>query len=106
MLHYATLDIFFLMYLGNEIKLSSSKLAYCLFESNWLEQTTSCKSTILVLAEVLKRHQQIMVAKLYSLSLETFNSVNSVRHLPFDANKFSFFFSNRLCKEPTACSTF
>lgn len=71
------------MYLGNEIKVSSSKLAYCLFESDWLEQTTSCKSSMVVLAEVLKRHQLIMVAKLYSLSLETFNSVSSFRYSHF-----------------------
>ena len=63
------------MYLGNEIKVSSGRLAYSLYESNWMEQNSRCQSIVIVLAEVLKRHQLIMVAKLYSLSLETFNSV-------------------------------
>lgn len=75
MLNYATLDIFFLMYLGNEIKISSGKLPYYLYESNWIEQSGRCKRIVIVLAEVLKRHQVIMVAKLYALSLETFNAV-------------------------------
>lgn len=63
------------MYLGNEIKISSGKLPYYLYESNWMEQSGRCKRLVIVLAEVLKRHQVIMVAKLYALSLETFNAV-------------------------------
>lgn len=79
LLYYATLDIFILMYLGNEIKESSTKLMYCLFESDWTCQMKSSKRSMVILAEVLKRHQLIMVAKLYSLSLETFTSVSVVK---------------------------
>lgn len=64
------------MYFGNEIELNSGGLSYCLFESNWMEQTKSCQKNIIILMEVLKKPQQLVIAKLYPLNLETFISVN------------------------------
>lgn len=66
------------MFLGNEIKVASTSLLYCLFESNWMEQTETCKRKMIILSEKLKRHKLIMVAKLYPLSLEIFNSVSLI----------------------------
>lgn len=65
-----------IMFFGNEIKFSSHRLSYCLFESNWIEQSESNKKLILILTEVLQRSHNIIVGKLYPLNLETFTSVN------------------------------
>ncbi len=73
-----TYDIFILMFIGNEIKVSSTKLIYCLFELDWMGQTETCKRMMTILAEALKQHKLIMVAKLYPLSLETFNRVSLI----------------------------
>nr|QGW45393.1 odorant receptor 20 [Bradysia odoriphaga] len=72
---YSVFDIFMIMYLGNEIKLASDQLSYCLFECNWMDQLTSGKKPIIILTERLKRSQELTVGKLYPLNLQTFTSV-------------------------------
>lgn len=73
---YNIFDIFIVMYFGNEIKLSSNRLSYCLFESNWTGQSKSYQKTIIILGEVLKQPHQLLISKLYPLNLETFTSVS------------------------------
>lgn len=63
------------MYLGNEIKLSSDRLSYCLFESDWIGQTEVCKKHIVIMIEFLKQPQELIVGKLYPMDLKTFTSV-------------------------------
>ncbi len=74
-LAYSIFDIFMVMYLGNEIKLSSDEMSQCVYESNWIEQTQKCKKCIIILTERLKRPQELIVGKLYQLNLQTFTSV-------------------------------
>lgn len=66
------------MYLVNEIELSSDRLSYCWFESNWIEQTQSCKKNIIIMSEALRRPTQVIVGKLYPLNLKTFTSVSLI----------------------------
>lgn len=75
---YNLFDIFMIAYFGNEIEQASSRLTYALFESNWTGQSESFKSCLVILAEVLKRPQRIIVFKLYPLNLTTFTSVGVV----------------------------
>lgn len=82
-------DIFMIMFLGNEIKSSRDRLSYCLFESNWIEQSKSCKKCIIILTEVLKQPQELVIWKLYPLNLKTFTSV---RLLFIDLKSISFLF--------------
>lgn len=63
------------MYFGNEIKLSSNRLSYSMFECNWTEQTEKSKKYLLIMGEILKNPQELVVGKLYRLDLETFTSV-------------------------------
>ncbi|XP_037024900.1 odorant receptor 94b-like [Bradysia coprophila] len=74
-LFYCFFDTFTLMYLGNEIMFSSDRLSYCLFESNWIEQTQCCKRSIIIVVERLKQPQQIIVCKLFPLTLESFSII-------------------------------
>ncbi len=76
------------MYLGNEIKLSSDELSHCVYESNWIEQTESCKKCIIILTERLKQPQELIIGKLYPLNLVTFTSVRD--SFIFLRNDFSF----------------
>lgn len=64
------------MYLANEIKLSSERLSYCLFESEWMEQSKICKKYMIIVLEVLKQPQKLVIASLWQLNLDTFTSVN------------------------------
>lgn len=75
-LSFCFFDTFALMYLGNEIMLSSDGLSYCLFESTWTEQTQSCKMCIIIMVERLKQPQQLVVGILFSLDLESFSIVS------------------------------
>lgn len=63
-------------YLGNEIKLATDELSYCIFESNWTIQSKICKKYILIVTERLKRPQEIIVGKMYPLNLATFATVS------------------------------
>lgn len=76
-LSHGIFDIFLVMYLGNEIYLESYGLPYCLFESNWMDQSESCKKIIIIMSEVLKKPQELVIFKLYPMNLERFTSVSS-----------------------------
>ncbi|XP_037040976.1 putative odorant receptor 71a [Bradysia coprophila] len=71
---YAIFDIFLIMYLANDITVASDRLSYCLFESNWIEQTESCKKYVVIMGEVLKQPQQLVVL-IYPMNLETFMTI-------------------------------
>lgn len=75
-LFYSFFDIFMVTYFGNEIKFSSSLLSYCLFESDWMDQSKSCKKCVFIVMEVLKRPQMLIVGKLYALDLVIFTNVS------------------------------
>lgn len=103
---YSFFDIFMVTYFGNEIKfgkffgffvlfhcdkeridfhsfeknIASSQLPNCLFECNWVDQSRASKSCILVVKEVLK-HPQVLVIGIYPLDLEIFSNVRN--HLKF-----------------------
>lgn len=65
-------------YLGNEIMLSSNRLSYSLFESDWIHQPQSTKKCIVMFGEHLKRPHTLVVGKMnksYPLTLETFTKV-------------------------------
>ncbi|XP_037040972.1 putative odorant receptor 71a [Bradysia coprophila] len=71
---YAIFDIFLVMYLANGITVASDRLSYCLFESNWIEQTQSCKKYVLIMGEVLKQPQQLVIL-IYPMNLESFMTI-------------------------------
>ncbi len=73
---YFLFDTFIVMLLGNKIMESSDRLSYCLFESDWISQSPKCKKCIVIMAEVLKKSQEIIICKLYPLNLQTFTSVS------------------------------
>lgn len=64
------------MNFGNEIKISSDRLSYCLFESNWIDQSMENKKCIIILTEILKQPNQLIVCKLYPLDLKLFSAVS------------------------------
>lgn len=74
-LFYEIFDIFLVMYLTNEITVASDRLLYRLFESDWSEQSESCKKCVIILGEVLKK-SQLLVIWVYPLNLETFAKVS------------------------------
>lgn len=74
---YNIFDIFMVMYFGNEIKLFSGRLSYCLFKSNWMEQSQLCKKSIIIFGERLKQTNQLVILKIYPLTLEIFTRVRS-----------------------------
>lgn len=76
-LFYNILDIFMIMYFGNEIKLSSGRFSYCLFESDWIDQSQSYKKCLLIFGERLQMVHQMLILKLYPLNMETFTTVST-----------------------------
>ncbi|XP_037041156.1 odorant receptor 94b-like isoform X3 [Bradysia coprophila] len=69
---YVIAELFMITYFGNDIKLYSSRLTYSLFECNWVEQPLATKKCILVFGEYLKRSHEVLIGKLYPLTLDTF----------------------------------
>ncbi len=78
MLLYNLFEIFIVMYLANEIKMSKDRLLYCLFESKWFDQPEKCKKLIIIITEVVKHPRELVVGKLYPLNLHTFSSVSKI----------------------------
>ena len=62
-------------YFGNEIQLYSGQLSYCIYESNWIEQSEADKKLMIIFCEILKQPHELVVAKLYPLNLDTFTTV-------------------------------
>lgn len=72
---YNLFDIFMVMYFGNEIKVATNCLSNCFFESNWMEQSAMYKRCVVIVMEVLKQPQELVIRKIYPLDLRTFSSV-------------------------------
>lgn len=70
-------DIFVLMYYGNEIELSSERLGYCVFESNWIEKRQASKKCILLFMVLIRQPHVFLIWKLYPLNLATFTRVGT-----------------------------
>ncbi|XP_037040293.1 odorant receptor 43a-like [Bradysia coprophila] len=68
-------ELFMITYLGNEILLSSSHLTYSLFESEWVGQPHSTMKCIIIFGEYLKLPHEMLIGKLYPLTLETFTRI-------------------------------
>lgn len=64
---------------GNEIKLASDRLSYRLYETNWIDRSQAVKKNILIFGEILMRPKELIVLKLYPLTLETFTMVMIVK---------------------------
>lgn len=64
-------------FLGNEILLSSDRLSYSFFESNWIDLSQSMKKNVNIFGELLMKPQEMVVSKLYPLTLQTLSRVRS-----------------------------
>lgn len=64
------------MYFGNEITLNSSKLSYCLYESNWTDRSEFYKKIMVTYMEILQQPETLIIGKLFPLSLNIFMSVS------------------------------
>lgn len=76
-LFHEIFDIFLVTYFASEITTASDDLSYRLFESNWINQTLSCKKLVLIVGEVLKQPLQLVIW-VYPMNLQTFTSVSRV----------------------------
>lgn len=74
-LSYNIFDVFMVMYFSNEITLLSDSLSYCLFESDWVGQSEKIKKVLLIFGERLKQSEQLVILKLYPLTLDLFTRV-------------------------------
>lgn len=75
---YMTVEIFFILYYGNEITLNSAKLQTFLFFSNWIEQSNANRKYVIIVMEQLKQPLQMFAGFLFmfKLDLATFTSVS------------------------------
>nr|QGW45384.1 odorant receptor 11 [Bradysia odoriphaga] len=85
-LFYGVFDVFLVMYLANDITVASDRLSYCLFESNWIEQTESCKKYVVIMGEMLKQPQMLVVL-IYPVNLETFMRIINGAYSMFNIMK-------------------
>nr|QGW45409.1 odorant receptor 36 [Bradysia odoriphaga] len=84
---YLIADLFMITYFGNEIMLSSDRLSYCLFESDWYNQPQATKKNIIIFGEYLKQPQVFVIGKLYPLTLETFTKILNSAYSMFNILK-------------------
>lgn len=76
MLLYNIFDIFMITHYGDEIKLASDRLSYRLYESNWIDRSQLVQKSVLIFGDFLMRPKQLIVLKLFPLSMETFTDVS------------------------------
>ncbi|XP_037039751.1 putative odorant receptor 71a [Bradysia coprophila] len=86
-LFYSTAELFMITYFGNEIMLSSSRLSYSLFESEWIGQPQSTMKCIIIFGEYLKQSHELLIGKLYPLTLETFTRILNSSYTLFNILK-------------------
>lgn len=72
---YYIFDIFLTMYFGNLIILKSDELRSALYQSNWTQQSLKFRRIAMILFERLRNPTNILVGKLFPLSLDTFSAV-------------------------------
>ncbi|XP_037042354.1 odorant receptor 94b-like [Bradysia coprophila] len=84
---YHVAELIMITYFGNEIMLSSNRLSYSLFESNWYNQPHSTKKCVIIFGEYLKQPQAMMIGKLYPLTLETFTRILNSAYSMFNILK-------------------
>lgn len=72
---YNISEIFMITHFGNEIMMSSDRLSYKLYESDWYVHTKQVKMCVIIFGECLKQPQVLMTGKIYPLTLETFTNV-------------------------------
>ncbi|XP_037038439.1 odorant receptor 43a-like [Bradysia coprophila] len=84
---YFISQLFMITYFGNEIMLSSNRLSYRLFESDWYNQPQSTKKCIIIFGEYLKQPQTVVIGKLYPLTLETFTRILNSAYSMFNILK-------------------
>nr|QGW45390.1 odorant receptor 17 [Bradysia odoriphaga] len=84
---YYIAELFMITYFGNEIMLSSNRLSYNLFESNWYDQPQSTKKFVLIFGEYMKQPQVLVIGKLYPLTLETFTRILNSAYSMFNILK-------------------
>lgn len=73
-LFYGIFEIFVGMYFANEITFESNQLSYCLFESNWMEQSQPVRKCVVFACEVLKKPQELLIL-IYPMNLGAFTTV-------------------------------
>ncbi|XP_037039747.1 odorant receptor Or2-like [Bradysia coprophila] len=84
---YNIAELFMITYFGNEIMLSSSHLMYSLFECDWIGQPHSTIKCIITFGEYLKQSHEILIGKLYPLTLETFTRITNSSYSLFNILK-------------------
>ncbi|XP_037033155.1 putative odorant receptor 71a [Bradysia coprophila] len=81
---YSIFDIFMITYFGNHILSESERLSYYLFESEWVNQQLSTKKIVLLFAEFLNEPRQLVILKIYPLTLETFKRIMNSAYSMFN----------------------
>lgn len=69
-------QLFVPCYFGNEMILHGDELLKHAYFSNWMDMSTKSKKSFIYLRERLKCGNQILVGKMFSLSLETYTTVS------------------------------
>ncbi|XP_037049629.1 odorant receptor 94b-like [Bradysia coprophila] len=87
MVCYYISELFMITYFGNEIMLTSDRLSYSLFESDWTGQPQAVKMSIIIFGEYLKQPHVFVIGKLYSLTLETFTQILNSAYSMFNILK-------------------
>lgn len=74
---YLVLEIYIIMYFGNEIECASDQLSTCLFQCDWINQPIGNRKYVVTLMEFLRQPRRIFVGYwiVFPLDLETFTSV-------------------------------
>ncbi|XP_037039746.1 putative odorant receptor 71a [Bradysia coprophila] len=83
---YGISELLMITYFGNEIMLASN-LTYSLFETKWIRQPHSTKKCIIIFGEYLKRSHEMLIGKLYPLTLETFTRILNSAYTLFNILK-------------------
>ncbi|XP_037039744.1 putative odorant receptor 71a [Bradysia coprophila] len=75
MFFYHTAELFMITYFGNEILVTSGRLSFSLFEADWVDQPPSTTKCIIIFGEYLRQSHQLLIGRLYPLTLETFTRI-------------------------------
>lgn len=82
---YCIFEIYMISFYGNELMVTTNRLGYHLFQSDWIDRFRSIRMNVLIFGELLMKPTEIMVLNLYPLTPKTFTNVRLffVSFLPY-----------------------
>lgn len=68
-------EIYAVIFYADEIAITSNRLSYCIYDSNWTCMSIECQKLIIIISEKWKKPQELIVGKVFAMRMSILTSV-------------------------------